>query len=490
MNCKTVKLLLLGIIVLLIAGLDSLEFVFAQSNERGQSVKMKLANGQQVDFYDASYALVIGVSQYKNGMKNLPGVKTDMDAVTSALGRQGFQVTSLLDPDYRQFDEAIRQFIASRGRSRNGRLLIYYAGHGETLELEDGRRLGYLVPADAPNPRKSPEEFLLKAVSMDQIEVYAKQIAAKHAMFVFDSCFSGMLFLNRSTGTVPPTIENKVTYPVRQFITAGTESQAVPDESVFRKMFVRGLEGDGDLNRDGYITGSELGSYLEDQVANYTRRMQTPIYGKIRLPELDRGDMIFTNPNVKAAAIAGQVSPEPASELPALKDREKPTPELPGQVGNSVTRRRVLLLVTENETGSNIIRTVIADRLTQGLAENGLTVTRSSDIDSSELTRIKQSLSKLELESRGSGPLLNFSVVISGIILTRTLEPFQNLFAASAQGSLKAIDISTGQLIASEDLSGIRGFGNSQEQANANALNNAAQKASEKFVSRIVNQIR
>lgn len=76
---------------------------------------------------------------------------------------------------------------------------------------------------------------------MSQIEGYAKRLSAKHVLFIFDSCFSGMVFLNRSGGGVggtPPSIENKLLHRVRPFITAGTEEQTVPDDSVFRKISI------------------------------------------------------------------------------------------------------------------------------------------------------------------------------------------------------------------------------------------------------------
>jgi hypothetical protein len=80
---------------------------------------------------------------------------------------------------------------------------------------------------------------------------------------------------------------------VRQFITAGTEDEQVPDKSMFKRSFLIGIEGDADLTGDGYITGSELGIYLSEKVVNYTKGNQHPQYGKINNPELDRGDFIF-----------------------------------------------------------------------------------------------------------------------------------------------------------------------------------------------------
>jgi uncharacterized protein DUF1566 len=67
----------------------------------------------------------------------------------------------------------------------------------------------------------------------------------------------------------------------------------VPDRSMFKRCLLLGLEGDADLTRDGYVTGTELGLYLSDKVIQSTRRAQHPQYGKIRTPELARGDFVF-----------------------------------------------------------------------------------------------------------------------------------------------------------------------------------------------------
>ena len=67
----------------------------------------------------------------------------------------------------------------------------------------------------------------------------------------------------------------------------------MPDESIFRKQFVAALNGDGDMNSDGYVTGTELGEFLYDTVANYSKGTQHPQYGKIRDPNLDKGDFVF-----------------------------------------------------------------------------------------------------------------------------------------------------------------------------------------------------
>ncbi len=272
-----------------------------------------------VALYGESHALVIGVSDYNNGWPKLPGVKTDVEAVAKVLEKQGFDVTKVVNPTGEKLDRAIKHFVSQHGQKKDSRLLIYFAGHGYTLKADADRQLGYLVPVDAPLSERDPNGFIESALSMEAMEGYAKQIRSKHALFVFDACFSGAFFKMR---TAPEAIALKTTLPVRQFITSGGADQPVPDVSVFRKEFVAALEGAADLNHDGYVTGSELGSYLEDKVTNYSHQTQTPQYGKIQDRNLDQGDFVFAldalpqpvTPVVKAtppdAPVASDVSLE------------------------------------------------------------------------------------------------------------------------------------------------------------------------------------
>jgi uncharacterized caspase-like protein len=221
----------------------------------------------------------------------------------------------------------MRSFISKYGQDQSNRLLFYYAGHGHTIKGAQGPEMGYMIPVDAPLPGKDRGKLRAAAISMLEVEIYAKQIDAKHALFVFDSCFSGSIF--GLTRAIPAAISDKTTKPVRQFITAGAADQEVPDDSVFRRQFVAGLAGEADLNHDGYVTGSELSQYLEYTVINYTRGAQTPQYGKIRDPFLDKGDFVFFLP--KSAQQAGKLQPpavQPSPDLPPA--REEPRRLRPG----------------------------------------------------------------------------------------------------------------------------------------------------------------
>jgi len=260
-------------------------------SQRGVSrVEIKTSSGETVGLYEESHALVIGVSDYTNGWPDLRSVVKDVESVGIALEEHGFQVTKVLNPTKIELNTAFQSFIDQYGFDENNRLLFYFAGHGYTHDLH-GRDLGYIVPRDAAFPDKAEKGFLRGYLPMNQIRAWSRQFQAKHALFVFDSCFSGTV-LKDSSHVVPQQIRAITAKPVRQFISAGTAGQTVPAQSIFRPIFIRGIKGEADLDKDQYVTATELGLFLQKKVTDYDTG-QTPQFGKIKDPLFDEGDFVF-----------------------------------------------------------------------------------------------------------------------------------------------------------------------------------------------------
>ncbi|MEK9763835.1 MAG: caspase family protein, partial [Deltaproteobacteria bacterium] len=286
--------LLLGLLIGSVATLLAVS-VLAEETRAIKPVRIeaKTAQNETVSYiYAESHALVIGVSQYRNGWSNLPGVRKDVKEVSQALQENGFQVTTIEDPGLDQLEIAIEDFIFEKGVNPENRLLIYYAGHGHTMKLGYGGEMGFLVPADAPVPKKGRDaQFRRQALSMQRIEEVAKNTSAKHVLFMFDACFAGSVFL--ATRAAPAYIQQNTKEPVRQFITSGSAEQEVPDKSIFRRAFVDALNGKADYDKDGYLTGTELGAYIQKRTAEDWEGKLTPQYGKLQDPNLNKGDFVF-----------------------------------------------------------------------------------------------------------------------------------------------------------------------------------------------------
>ena len=272
-----------------------------------RGISVTAGNAQNLYLYKDYFALVVGVSNYEQ-WPDLPSAGKDAKEVAAKLKEIGFEVKLVVDPSAEQLRQALSDMVYEKGGENNRALLFYFAGHGETLELADGTQLGYIVPGDCPLKKSDPMGFDSKAISMKDIEVLALKVKSKHFIMLFDSCFSGSLF--NVVRAAPVDISEKSALPVRQFITAGGAGEQVPDQSVFKVVFLQGITGDADLNGDGYVTGSELGMHLQEKVVNYTRGGQHPQYGKINNPKLDRGDFIFVPQNMPEKQIAVQSAPQ------------------------------------------------------------------------------------------------------------------------------------------------------------------------------------
>ena len=291
----------------------------ASATSRGIIVQTKASSGasKQITLYSGYYALVVGCADYTAGWSRLPNPVEDAREVAGILEQMGWQVDLLENPDWDRLDTALNQIIAGPGKVRNKAVLFWFSGHGHTLEEADGTKLGYIVPVDAPPPTRDEIGFMRRAIDMRQIETVAKRIRSKHVLMVFDSCFSGAIF-TMVRAAPSDYIKEKIAAPVREFITAGRENEQVPDRSVFKISFIQGIkDGYADVNGDGYVTGEELGAYLEENVINYSRKAQHPQFGKINNPKLDKGDFVFV---LNKSVPKGQ-SNTITSELEAEKQR-------------------------------------------------------------------------------------------------------------------------------------------------------------------------
>ncbi len=313
-------------IVALALGLTLAIPLSARGAPKADTIAVRDKKGKPVILYKESHALVIGISFYSSGWPPLPGVKEDVKAVSKALQKQGFHVVTVENPNQEELESALTDFILTYGLQPKNRLLFYFAGHGYThkpsyASNDPHEWMGYFVTRDAPRPSAGLAPFRRHSISMQEVANLALEIEAKHVLFMFDSCFSGSVFsLSRA---IPQDIQERTAKPVRQFITSGSADQEVPDQSIFRRQFTEALAGEGDLNGDGFVTGSELGLFLEEKVTNYSRRSQTPQYGKIRHHRLDKGDFVFVLAKADRPKSEPVVAPSNGEQLDDLEEQRR-----------------------------------------------------------------------------------------------------------------------------------------------------------------------
>ena len=111
-------------------------------NEKYQFIK---------DIYSESWALVIGINKYQN-VDPLNYAANDAIAVKEMLvNKYGFKETNikLITDEEATKDNILKGFsdILTQAKEKD-RVVVVYAGHGETYKLPSGGDMGYLIPVD------------------------------------------------------------------------------------------------------------------------------------------------------------------------------------------------------------------------------------------------------------------------------------------------------------------------------------------------------
>jgi len=246
------------------------------------------------------HALLIGVGLYKDSAWTpLPSVSDDVAVLHNSLAPHFATVETLLNPTAEALFTKLREFLLGKWNRSDERLLVYYAGHGFTDFNQYSRiDMGYITGSDTPGYMNGWDGAVANAISFQDIDALNRETRVRQVIMLFDSCFSGSLFSTRS-GNVKAThydyerARDALSEPVRYYITAGGPTETIPAVSPFADLVARGLRGDADFYHDGFITGEELGQYLQRYIPVYTDQSLHPLKGPIFDTKLSEGEFIF-----------------------------------------------------------------------------------------------------------------------------------------------------------------------------------------------------
>ena len=249
------------------------------------------------DIYDNSWALIIGIDKYESVRKLNYAVKDAESIQNILLNTFGFssENITLLTNEQANKQNILKSFSdITKNANANDRVIIFFAGHGETMDLPEGGEMGYLLPVDGDR-----EDLYLSSIGMDELKKLSLMLKAKHVLYLIDACYGGIAAIG-SRGLEPETTPNyieKITKDKsRQVITAGGKGEQVIEKSewghsAFSLNLKRGLkEGRADLNSDGYITANELALFLSEKVTIDSENQQTPQFGRMTSQE---GEFVF-----------------------------------------------------------------------------------------------------------------------------------------------------------------------------------------------------
>ena len=274
----------------------------------GQQIQIKTQNGHPIRYYQRYYAMVVGVGQYDHWPPK-PNAVRDARDVSWELRRHGFMVMLLTDPSADELEKALNRFVQRNGKETDQGAVFYYSGHSQTITSKDGRKVGWIIPKDAPLLKENRQKFKEKAISTEAIAEIFDRIRSKHLLFIFDTAFSADR-LHREAIALK-MINDASMLPVQQFITAGRAGESVSQESDFKHFLLQGLQGQADLIDDGMISGSELGLYLSDRVSKVAGERLHPQFGRLGTSDNSNGDFIFRSRRQPLKIARLFVEPEP-----------------------------------------------------------------------------------------------------------------------------------------------------------------------------------
>ena len=258
-----------------------------------KSSSFDAATDSIVRVYGQSHALVIGINSYSGQWERRSSAISDAQAVAASLKTLGFDVDQIMDPDRETLNKAFERFLRGPGSSRSSRLVIWFSGQAVT---RSGK--AHLLPKTSQDGRRG-SDLDRHAVPLDRISRHLQEARAKHVLGAFDACFSHSGFTMANSAPLQ-SITSRTVEPVRQIITSCDANQTVSDSGKFRQLFLDALMGRApaaNLNKDDYLTGTELGLFLADRLSSLTENLQTPTFGKIRYAGLDQGDTVFRFPS-------------------------------------------------------------------------------------------------------------------------------------------------------------------------------------------------
>lgn len=222
-------------------------------------------------------ALVVGISDYQNS--NVPKVtyaRRDASLMRQYLEKTfGYDVKNILPKieDELMTSGTIKNYIKNviptyLKQDGSSELFIYFTGHGAPSTKT---RDAFFVPYDC-DPNYVSD---INAYNMNEFYRDISKLNAKKKIVVVDACFSGQSgdgnMLIKDASPIYVTLDNEMNLDDKSimFLSSGPDqvSNWYPEKkhSMFTYFFLKGLQGNADMNNDGAISVAELEKYINDE---------------------------------------------------------------------------------------------------------------------------------------------------------------------------------------------------------------------------------
>ena len=209
-------------------------------------------------------ALLIGVSEYGEGIPSLSAPPNDVKAMKQVLENPemgGFEVKTLLNPGPTPMRKEIKKLFSRFGKG--DLVLLFFSGHGIT---DDENKL-YLATRIT-----AKDDFDATAVPASFVQQQSKNSYTKRQVIILDCCYSGAFAEGWQAKSIGVDLKKELGGEGRVVLTSSTATQTSfqqEDEelSLYTQYLLEGIEtGAADQDEDGKIHAHELHQYAKAKV--------------------------------------------------------------------------------------------------------------------------------------------------------------------------------------------------------------------------------
>lgn len=242
-----------------------------------------------------AYAIVVGIEQYRQSLPLADFADHDAKIMREYLvKRLGYAEENvvLLSNDHAtksDIEKYVEKWLPNRV-DQGDSVFVYFSGHGAPNPKTGD---AYLVPFDG-----DPAYIETTGYSLKRLYDNLAKLPAKEVVVLLDSCFSGAggrSVLAKGARPMVLSVENTFLAGGKTVVMAAGSGDQVSStytqksHGLLTYFFLKGLQGEGDLDKDGVIELGELFSYVKPQVERVARRE----YNNDQVPQLiGQGEML------------------------------------------------------------------------------------------------------------------------------------------------------------------------------------------------------
>lgn len=233
-----------------------------------------------------SVAVVIGISQYREkDIPQVPFAKRDSETVASylqnvaAIRRENIKILSDNGATRSDIEDVVEQWLP-RHTTGSSTVVFYYAGHGA---LDPATGDTYLVPHEG-----HPESPATRMYPLKRLYEKLAALPAKSVTVFLDSCFSGggRSIAMRGRPIVITSDNISMNSGKLTILAAASANQISSDlerarHGLFTYFLLKGMRGEADTSRDGWVDLYELSSFVKTNVnstaVSELNREQNPV---------------------------------------------------------------------------------------------------------------------------------------------------------------------------------------------------------------------